>query len=202
MHVAHLSPLSPTLCTILVSCTLLCSPCAYISILCLFYPHSHPFPLPLHSTSLPPISFPILPMLPKAATAIAETKGTVVRDALLVLLEGLRSKIHFQGKVKELTWNFTDSLLKDLHTVGQVPSPYFSIQVRLIVCHVTRDVIMGMHCSGTVVKATTSSWLPFSLVPSSTPQHTHTHTPCMTLGVLIHTSCTKAVPLLPSLPVE
>lgn len=70
------------------------------------------------------INFPLV-----AATAIAERKGTVVRDALLVLLEGLRSKIHFQGKVKELTWNFTDSLLKDLHTVGQVPSPYFSIQL-------------------------------------------------------------------------
>ena len=50
----------------------------------------------------------------------------------------LKSKIHLKGTVKELIWNYTDQLLKDLHGLKPdlLPSQYYHIQVRLYSVHI------------------------------------------------------------------
>ena len=72
----------------------------------------------------------ILVLVPsQAAINEVENSNWFMREALKGVFVAAKAKMYICQEAQALAWNYTDSLVKDLHALGKYPRTYVNIQV-------------------------------------------------------------------------
>ena len=65
----------------------------------------------------------------QVAISQEENANILLREALKALFSIEKAHMYICHKAVDLAWNYTDSLVKELHSLGKYPRTYVNIQV-------------------------------------------------------------------------
>ncbi len=68
-------------------------------------------------------------LVPQTAISLEEDANAVLREALKFVFFTAKAKIYICQNATALAWNYTDTLVKDLHGLHKYPRTYVNIQV-------------------------------------------------------------------------